>query len=373
VGKDGVTETVLYSFAGGSDGAGPSDSLTDLNGTLYGTTQNGGPSNDGTIFEIGTSGSNAYSQLHAFAGPTGDGANPWAGLTDVNGTLYGTTLNGGAGCRPYSGESCGTVFKVTPSGAYSVIYSFDVGYDGRDGSYPYGGLLNVNGKLYGTTSSGGVGTNAGTVFTITTSGTESVLYSFDPATDGYAPADRLARVGSNLYGTLSVGAGGSRNGTVFKITTSGTESLLHQFSGGSDGANPFAGLTPGIVSTKMYGTTENGGGSNDGTVFKITTSGTETVLHQFSGGPTDGAYPTADLIRVGRAFYGTASNGGAHGTGIVFKITPSGHYSVIYSFAGGSDGADPTGGLVNVNGTLYGTTAGGGANGYGTVYSLSGL
>jgi uncharacterized repeat protein (TIGR03803 family) len=379
VGKDGVTEAVLYSFTGAPDGGTPYASLTNVNGTLYGTTVGGGLYGSGsgscryggcgTIFQITTAG--AYSQLHAFAGPPYDGGNPWDGLTDVNGALYGTTLIGGAGCRPGSGETCGTVFKVTTAGAYSLIYSFDVGYDGKDGEYPYGGLLNVNGTLYGTTSSGGVGTNAGTVFTITTSGTENVLYSFVYPTD-YTPLDRLVRVGNNLYGTTQQG-GASRLGAVFKITTSGTETLLHSFAGGSDGADPVAGLTRGIVGTALYGTTPAGGGANAGTVFRITTSGTETVLHQFSGGPGDGAGPHADLIRVGHAFYGTTQGGGTLGQGTVFKITPSGHYSVIYSFAGGTDGNTPFGGLVNVNGTLYGTTAGGGASGNGAIFSLTGF
>jgi uncharacterized repeat protein (TIGR03803 family) len=376
ISKNLATETVLHSFGSGSDGASPLARLIDANGTLYSTTEYGGGTGCsgtcGTVFKITTSG--AEKVLYSFAGGT-DGAFPNAALANMGGTLYGTTPQGaGAGCMLHLG--CGSVFKIT-KGTESVLHSFG---GAGDGAVPYAGLTDLNGTLYGTTEFGGA-SGFGSVFTITAAGAEMVLYSFAGAPDGAYPVAGLTNVGGTLYGTTTNGgstgcpaSGGC--GTVFAITQAGAYTPLHSFSGGTDGANPWGGLTN--VSGTLYGTTRSGGADNLGTVFKITKAGKETVLHSF-GSATDGAEPLAGMINVNGTLYGTTYQGagtGCSGTGCgtVFKITTAGAETVIYSFAGGTDGAFPVAGLTYMNGTLYGTTSAGGTHGQGgTVYSLSGF
>jgi uncharacterized repeat protein (TIGR03803 family) len=376
---------VVYSFEGYSeDGSYPVAGLLNINGTLFGTTESGGSGacgnknralekpifGCGTVFEITTSG--AESVLHSFS-PNGDGAGPEADLVEVHGTLYGTTEGGGV-------KSDGTVFSITPSGAETVLHSFGASSD--DGISPLAGLTNVNGTLYGTTNLGGTSCRSGadgcgTVFSITTSGTETVLHSFGGSTDGDYPVAGLINVSGMLYGTTAGGGANDAPGTVFSITPSGKETVLHDFESSSDGVHPEAPLLE--VNGAFYGTTERGGYYGDGTVFSVTPSGAETVLHNF-GGSGDGAYPRAGLINVKGTLYGTTPYGGLkcnkkHTCGTVFSITTSGTEAVLYRFKGHSngrkDGAQPQAPLINVNGTLYGTTYGGGANGAGTVLALS--
>ncbi|MFY9720859.1 MAG: choice-of-anchor tandem repeat GloVer-containing protein, partial [Candidatus Cybelea sp.] len=255
----------------------------------------------------------AYRVLYSFRGGS-DGAFPSAGLTNVNGTLYGTTTDGGGGC---SGSlSCGSVYSISASGEETVLYSFKGG--SADGAHPVASLLNVNGTLYGTTAGGG------------------------------------------MYG----------EGTVFTITTSGKETVLYGFKGGpADGGHPYASLLN--VNGTLYGTTAEGGSlscsgngtSGCGTVFSITTSGKETVLHRFKDRTTDGQSPYAGLINVNGKLYGTTNWGGANcenglACGTVFSITRSGKETMRYSFKGGADGQNPQAALINVNGTLYGTVTG---------------
>jgi uncharacterized repeat protein (TIGR03803 family) len=356
---DIVTYTSLYSFAGGSDGESPYAGLLNVHGTLYGTTELGGASDDGTAFSVTTSGTESV--LHSFMGGS-DGAYPYARLLDLDGTLYGT-VNGGV-------NNVGTIFSMTTSGTESVLHTFT---GPPDGQLSYAGLVDVDGTLYGTTQYGGTGScggGCGTVFKITGPGTESVIYSFTNGSDGGYPYAGLISVNGTLYGTTQEG-GASGAGTVFSITTSGTESVLHAFTGSpSDGAYPYAGVVN--VDGTLYGTTNVGGASNDGTVFSITPSGTETVLYSFKGG-SDGAAPYAGLLNVNGTLYGTTAVGGVskNGHGTVFKVTKAGKESVVYHFHAAPDGANPYAGLVEVNGVLYGTTIAGGANGAGTVFSLS--
>jgi uncharacterized repeat protein (TIGR03803 family) len=349
----------LYSFKGDPDGADPTAGLLKRNGTLYGTTTFGGSGNFGAVIKITTSGTESV--LHSFAGGS-DGAYPEAGLINVNGTLYGTTADGGT-------NNLGAVFKITAAGAESVLYSFA---GGSDGKIPVARLLAVGTSLYGTTEYGGdLSCNCGTVFKVTTSGTESVLHSFVAGkSDGAYPLAGLIDVGGVLYGTTF--EGGPNSGTVFKITTAGAEGLVYGFAGGSDGLGPLDTLLN--VNGTLYGTTQIGGGANNaGTVFKVTTAGQETVLYSFSGLP-DGAFPAAGLSNVNGTLYGTTKAGGLtgcgfYGCGTIFKVTTSGTETVLHSFASSSDGTIPLGGLVNLNGTLYGTTSSGGASGAGTVFS----
>jgi uncharacterized repeat protein (TIGR03803 family) len=293
----------------------------------------------------------------------------------VNGVLYGTTLFGG------DALGHGTVFKITTSGTERVVYRFGGGSDGVNPGR--GGLISVNGVLYGTTEGGGAnscsrcpqscqGGGCGTVFKITTSGVESVLYRFAGESDGADPVAGLTDVDGVLYGTTAAGGkvcAAAGCGTVFKVTASGVESVLHRFGAVGDGGIPIGGLVN--VNGTLYGTTEGGGAGGAGTVYKITTSGVESILHSFVGG-SDGAQPVASLTYVNGALYGTTLLGGANGTGTVYKITTSGAQSVLYSFGLGNHrhGPIPFAELIGVNGALYGTTAAGGTNDAGFVFSL---
>jgi uncharacterized repeat protein (TIGR03803 family) len=353
---------VLYSFEGGSDAGNPYAGLTNLNGTFYGTTYGGGGGSFwGTVYKVSTSGEEHV--LYRFQAGH-DGAHPYDDLTAVGGTLYGTTQQGGT-----SGN--GTVFKVSPSGEEHVIYSFK---GGSDGQYPYSRLLDVNGTLYGTTQTGGAEYGWGVVFKISTSGEENVLYRFkannDGTHDGAHPYAGVIDLNGTLYGTTQEG-GASGNGTVYKISTDGVEHVIYSFKGGTDGQYPFAKLT--ALNGQLYGTTETGGGGIGwGVVFKVSVTGDEHVLYRFKGGH-DGAHPEyGGLITVGGdALYGTTYQGGASGAGTVFKVTTAGVEQVLYSFKGGTDGQYPYAGLTNLNGTLFSTTYQGGASGTGTVFKLS--
>lgn len=354
---------VLYRFGGGSeDGSNPYAGLTNIGDTLYGTTESGGAYNGGTAFAIAPSG--AETVLHSFGG-SGDGANPLAGLVNVNGTLYGTTLRGGGnGCYNNSGNGCGTIFSITPSGTETVIYSFK-GFP--DGALPAAGLLNVNGTLYGTTRSGGNSScsvggiqGCGAVFEATPSGEETVLYSFDG--NGAYPEAGLTNVNGTLYGTAYSSAGG----IVFKISTSGKESIVYKFQEEASGWDPHSGLLN--VNGTLYGTTREGGIPCNhteirycGTVYSVTPSGSEKVLHSFAGS-SDGKWPLAGLIKVNGTLYGTTSEGGVGDHGTVFAITTSGAEKVVHTFGRVSAGKNPYAGLLEVKGRLYGTTFAGGAH-----------
>jgi uncharacterized repeat protein (TIGR03803 family) len=382
---------IVYSFSGyPNDGANPYAGLIDVGGTLYGTTAAGGSYSGGsnyclirsyegcgTVFSVTPSGIEKV--RHSF-GAAGDGANPlWAGLVDVNGTLYGTTNAGGSyACYGSGYTDCGTVFSITLGGTEKVLHSFS-GYP-DDGARPHAGLTDVKGTLYGTTLYGGWGSDScnysgaacGTVFSITTAGTEKGLHAFTGHPDGAFPGARLVDVADTLYGTTASG-GKQRDGTFFTITRGGAEKVLHSFGTGSDGRAPVASLIE--LQGKLYGTTSNGGANSGcylgcGTVFSITPGGTEKVLYSFGSG-TDGVNPQSSLIALNGELYGTTLAGGANNHGTVFSITPGGEEKVLHSFGGyPNDGAQPQAGLTDVKGTLYGTTATGGAHGYGTIFSL---
>jgi uncharacterized repeat protein (TIGR03803 family) len=371
-----ATETVLHTFAGGSEGSDPKVALIYLGGTLYGTTYNGGSFGKGNVFSINPT-TGAETVLYSFTGGS-DGGCPGADLTTVNGTLYGTTECGGA-----LGD--GTVFSITPGGTEKAVYSFCSKTNCSDGIEPTAGLINVNGTIYGTTYSGGT-SGHGTVFSINlTSGAETVLYAFTGGSDGDSPMAGLISVRGTLYGTTWLG-GTYRHGAVFSIrVTTGTEKVLHSFTGGSDGAYPYSGLVN--VKSLLYGTTITGGnpvcGGGCGTVFSINRrTGTQTVLYAFTDS-SDGAFPSSGLINVNGALYGTAGQGGTSGAGVVFSINPTtGAETVLHSFAGGTDGSYPYAGLLNARktrlgtNTLYGTTGTGGSfgcggAGCGTVFSIA--
>jgi len=295
--------------------------LIDVNGTLYGTTNNGGSYNNGTVFAITPSGTETV--LHNFRGAP-DGAGPYARLTAINDVLYGTTVSGGAHLR-------GTVFTISTSGAETVLHSFE-GYPG-DGDSPVSDLINVHGTLYGSSFYGGFSLcyqkGCGTVFSITTSGKETVLHSFS-GSDGENPAAGLTNVNGTLYGTTE--SGGTQNaGAVFSITRSGREAVLHSFQIGSgDGNGPY-GVDLIYLKGALYGTTAGGGATDDGTFFSITPPGRETLLHSF-GAPGDGKIPEGDIAKINDIFYGTTEYGGENGSGMVFSMTTGGSESQLYGF-----------------------------------------
>jgi uncharacterized repeat protein (TIGR03803 family) len=365
--------TTLHSFSG-SVGEYPRSGLVQANdGNFYGTTYYGGaycsPSGCGTVFKVTDSGT--LTTLYSFCTLNNclDGSNPQARLIQAtDGNLYGTTYYGGA-------NNAGTVFKITPSGTLTTLHSFA----GTDGKYPLAALVQAtDGNFYGTTDGGGAA-GGGTIFKITPSGALTTLYSFcsqSGCADGGGPQASLVQASDgNFYGT-TYGGGTNNDGTVFKITPSGTLTTLHSFSG-ADGANPYAGLIQ-ATDGNFYGTTFAGGYSycalqGCGTIFKITTSGTLTTLYWFSG--ADGYSPYAGLVQGSDGnFYGTTYNGGAycppHGCGTVFKISASGMLTTLYSFSGG-DGSNPYAGLIQAtDGNFYGTTYAG-APGSGTVFKIT--
>ncbi len=252
-------EKVLYSFGPSPDGAAPGAPLTNVNGTLYGTTYEGGAYSQGTVFSVTTQG--AENVLHRFTGYPDDGARPVAGLVYMKGVLYGTTTTGGSN-NIYNDFGAGTVFSITPSGTENVLYSFA---GGSDGVSPAGGLLDVKGTLYGTTTEGGAH-GCGTIFKITKAGAEKIIHSFYDAPDGCSPNGGLLDVKGTLYGTTAYGGsyhGGG--GTVFRVTATDKERVLHSFGFESDGSNPLAGLTE--LNGILYGTTDQGGAYGEGTVF----------------------------------------------------------------------------------------------------------
>jgi len=309
-------ETVLHNFGEkATDGAYPlyGSLFRDGAGNLYGTTLYGGIDNSGTIFRLTPAGTEA---IASFTGA--NGGFPNAGLApDAAGNGYGTTYYRGTGCAPYG---CGTVFKVSSAGKITVVYSFT---NGADGAYPEGGLVrDTAGNLYGTTSQGGP-FNAGTVFKVDPTGKETVLYAFRNLPDGATPNSNLVTDGAgNLYGTTLQG-GMIGVGTVFKIDPTGKETLLYSFcsiSNCADGEQPFAGLVRDSAGN-LFGTTLVGGYFSAGTVFEVPATGQEKVLYNFTGG-SEGGIPFAGLVLDSAGnLYGTTSAGGL-GYGAVFKISP---------------------------------------------------
>jgi uncharacterized repeat protein (TIGR03803 family) len=382
------TETVLYSFRGGEDGASSAlgNLVMDKQGNLYGTTPSGGIANSsctsgscGTVFKVSPAGKEKV--LYRFTGGA-DGASPQAGLViDQAGNLYGTTFAGGI--QNCAGKGCGTVFKVSPAGQETVLYSFT---GGDDGGLPIGGLvMDKTGNLYGTTEDSAPLT-FGTVFKLTPSGTETVLHTFTGGSDGVSPSygNLLMDTRGNLYGTTQAG-GSSQGGTVFRVTPSGTETVLYAFKGGADGKLPFGSLAM-DKQGRIYGTTSLGGmPCGCGTVYRLTPSGTETVLYTFQGG-ADGLGPLGGVVLDSAGnLYGTTEFGGSTTCtpvtcGTVFKVSTSRTETVLHSFVlNGSDGIIPFSGLLmDKQGNFYGTTADGGTGtgaacpaGCGSVYKVT--
>jgi len=360
--------TVLYSFTGGVDGGGGvyAGLVRDGAGNFYGTTYGSGASHLGVVFKLDTTGKESV--LHSFAGGS-DGANPHAGLVhDAAGNLFGTTVNGGS-------TGSGTVFKVAKTRKETVLYEF---MGGADGAHPYAGLLRDSaGNLYGTTIQGGA-FGLGVVFKVDTAGIQTVLHSFAGApADGASPfAGLIQDAAGNLYGTTQ--NGGTFNfGTVFMLDTAGNETVLYSFSGGADGGLPYYGHLIRNGAGNLFGTTFAGGSSvclgGCGVVFRVDKTGNETVLYRFTGGPFDGQAPFAGMVADSAGdLYGTTSLGGAFGNGTLFKLDKTGKETVLHSLSFSTDGAYPYSGLIrDAAGNFYGTTETGGSAFAGTVFKLT--
>jgi uncharacterized repeat protein (TIGR03803 family) len=374
------TFSTLVSFRG-TDGADPyfMSLVQGANGELYGTTEYGGFDANGTIFKVATTG---VLTSYSISSP-GDGIHPYAGLLlGTDGNFYGTTTNGGA-------YGFGTVFKITPRGRLTTLHSFcpQPPYC-VDGGQPWAGLIQgSDGNFYGTTVEYGVN-HGGTVFKISPMGALTTLFSFcdlSDCTDGYAPAASLVQAtDGNLYGVTPRGGDNSCNsglgcGTIFSMTPAGKLTTLHRFEK-SDGYFPDSELIQGSDGD-LYGTTSYGGAragclpnsACGGTIFAITpASGILTTLYNFCAQTncTDGDNPTAALVEATDGnFYGTTYAGGANSDGTIFGITPDGALTTLHSFD--ATGANPDGGLVQAtNGKLYGTTYDAGPDSDGTVFSL---
>jgi uncharacterized repeat protein (TIGR03803 family) len=363
------TVTNLYSFGNSpGDGKNPYAALVPgSDGNFYGTATSGGTNNNGTVFRISPGGS--YTNFYIFAGFPNDGSTPYARLAQGNdGNFYGTTYTGGT-------NNDGAVFRIGPGGNYTNLYFF--GSYHLDGANSSGGLvLGGDGNFYGTTSLGGTNDD-GTLFRISPGGNYTSLHSFagHPA-DGEQPIAGLVQGSDgNFYGTTYFG-GTNDDGTMFRIGPDGSYTNLHFFAGHpGDGANPYAGLVQGSDGN-FYGTTVSGGTHNLGTVFKIGPSGGYMILYNFGSSIADGANPSAALVQGSDGnLYGTTDSGGTNinGYGSVFRISPGGSYTNIYSFNGPpSDGADPFGAFVQGgDGKFYGTNRGGGTNNDGIVIKLT--
>jgi uncharacterized repeat protein (TIGR03803 family) len=394
-----AAESVLYRFQGEADGANPFGALVrDAQGALYGTTFNGGASNFGTVFKLSrpTAPGTGWTKrtLYSFAAGT-DGRNPYSTLViDSAGALFGTTYNGGA-------ASYGTVFKLTPpvppatAWTRTILHNFT---GGADGSHPHSGLVfdPGSGALYGTAEGGGA-SFAGVVYKLTPSSTtcggpvawsHSVIHAFGGSAAGTTPyATPILDGAGAIYGTTYYG-GASGFGSIYRLTppvapsTVWTKTVLYSFPGNAGGANPFSGLIRDSRGS-LYGTTQNGGASGYGTIFKLSppvppsTVWTRTTIRSF-GLPPDGASPYAGLVldSSNGALYGVTQWGGATGNGSVYRLTPpvppatAWSKSTLHSFGRIPDGSSPYASvLIDDNGLLYGTTYSGGT-GAGVIYQI---
>ncbi|MBV8489019.1 MAG: hypothetical protein JO199_00720 [Candidatus Eremiobacteraeota bacterium] len=335
-------EHLIYRFVnGGNDGAGPLGGLVYYRGWFYDTTVSGGDgtrcggSGCGTVLAV--SGSGQERVLYRFPGGAG-GAFPYDGLVALSGVFYGMTSQGGNSVYCFT-DQCGTVFKITSAGKESILHRFT---GAPDGFGPMGTLVALQGgSLFGTTEFGGAGGCCGTVFSIMATGAERVIYRFKPGyIDGESPAGTLTYVRGVLYGTTQNGGntfqgqysrcGYDGCGTVFSVTQTGTESIVYRFQGNADGSSPLGTLV--WDGSKFYGTTPGGGVVTQkcpqgcGTVFSVTPSGVEQVLYRFQDG-SDGGYPGKTLTMLNGTLYGVTTEGGGPGCGrtgcgTVFALKP---------------------------------------------------
>jgi uncharacterized repeat protein (TIGR03803 family) len=376
--NDGTGYTVLHTFAGvddfAADGSGPTAALLLYSNVLYGTTANGGIDGFGTVFSLNTDGS-GYTKLYDFTA-SNDGANPNTTLVVSGNTLYGTCATGGL-------NGTGTIFSIHTDGSdFTPIYEFSAADpntgDNGDGVNPQGNLVLTGGTLFGVAEVGGESDN-GTVYQVNTDGTGFItLHAFD-FTDGSEPLGGVTLSGTVLYGTASFG-GDFTWGTVFSLDTNTLEfTTLYNFTGGSDGAGPEAGVA--YNNGELYGATAIGGTNNSGAVYALSADGSVfDPIYSFSNfsedDPTnsDGFLPLATPVLIGTNLYGTAFGGGPIASGTVFEVSPNGKFTVLADFdspTNNSDGRAAGGNLALSGNTLYSTTQFGGVFDSGTIFKVN--
>jgi uncharacterized repeat protein (TIGR03803 family) len=392
-----VTLLVTNAWAGhqvvvtfnGSNGANPVAGLiADSSGNFYGTTDTGGTYGFGTVYELSPNGSGGWTEtvLHNFQNNNADGTHPFSTLTfDTAGNLYGTTYQGGT-------HNYGTVFELSPNGgswSENILHSFDIVDNVGDGAFPEAGIVfNSAGNIIGTTYAGG-SLGYGMVYELTPNGngtwSKAHIHYFGQGTDGRNPNSNLiADAQGDLYGTTYAGGTGDV-GTVYELIPNGsggyTETVLHNFITGIDGIYPVQAPLVFDANGVLYGTCSEGGGSNLGTAYKLTSNGhggwAKAIIHNFGAG-TDGKNPYSGLtIDSHGNLYGTTYNGGSLGFGMVFELSPNGSggftETVLHNLFAGSDAAHPYGPLLlDSQGNLYGTSyQGGDPNNMGTVFEIT--
>lgn len=362
-----LASTVIHDFAGApNDGRNSSGGIVIADNLLYGTTGFGGPTNgSGVIFRMNPDGS-GYTILHTFYGGTNDGARPAGRLLVSGSTIYGVTQNGGP-------SNFGTVYSMDITGSnFKVIHSFTGG--ANDGEFPNAPLVLVNSTLYGVCELGGPD-NLGIIYQIDTGGTGfTVLHAFATGpTDGHLPFGGLTLSATTLYGVTAQGGNSNNAGTIFKIDINGSGyALLHQFSGvQGDGYNPEHNLT--LIGNILYGVTNQGGTAGTGTIFKIGIGGNGyAVLYSFEGATGNDGHPSSALTLVADHLIGATDPIDNSIPDLVYSVRSDGSgFGVLYRFNGPtSEGREPGGDFAVIGSTLYGATGYGGSAGNGVVYTL---
>jgi uncharacterized repeat protein (TIGR03803 family) len=358
---------VLHNFAGGAnDGSGPMGSLIQSGSMLYGMTPSGGSYGNGIIFRIDANGT-GFQLMHSFVSAAIDGQHPFGSLIISDSNLYGMATSEDTGYG-------GTVFKLGTDGLnFQVLRSFTT----SDGVWPYGSLIQSGSTLYGLNTYGGSASGwdgKGTIFKINTDGSNfQKLHTFTgSSSDGFSPHGALLQSGSTLFG-MTYRGGSSNNGIVFKINTDNMGfAVLYSFVGGTnDGMWPYGSLIQ--SGSTLYGMTAQGGINNQGTIFSMNADGTGyQVLHKFAGGSNDGSesYGATTLLLFGSKLYGTTNEGGVNNLGTIFRMDPNGaNFELLHSFAG-AEGSKPCDSLIVSGLTLYGMTSLGGSNNQGVIFAL---
>ena len=351
-----ATESVVYSFTGATDSESPAAALIQAgNGNFYGTTLGNFYPDYGSIFQVTPAG--AFTTIYNFGGVT-DSATPFAPLYQgADGNLYGTTY----GNLIFGTD--GSVFYITPAGALTTVYNFT---GGSDGANPASGLVQLgDGSFDGTTTGGG--SNYGTIFNAGVSTTESILVPFTSYNGASPTAPPVEGSDGNLYGVTSSG-GENGHGSVYQLTPTGTLNSLYSFTGSDDGSSPAGALVEGPDGS-FYGATGSGGAQAAGTIFKVTSAGALTTLYSLNGA-SDGGSPLGLFLAGDGVLYGNSYSGGANGKGTFFRVTTAGVFTVLYSFTA-SDASGFQGGVVEgSDGSFWGTGSAGGANSFGGVYKV---